>query len=116
MRAKKPIFVVSLICLLMLIVLAGFYLVIDTTKVPKAAESYEELQIQVELDRHSEYIKIWQGADGVYYFFLPSWCNVVDLRFANIGKSDTLVIKDYENQTEYSAEVFTTGVMASGVS
>jgi len=105
MRAKKPIFVVSLICLLMLIVLAGFYLVIDTTKVPKAAESYEELQIQVELDRHSEYIKIWQGADGVYYFFLPSWCNVVDLRFANIGKSDTLVIKDYENQTEYSAEV-----------
>lgn len=94
MRQKKQIFYIAFICLLMLMVLAGFYLLTDTDKNLEYAKQYSDLQVQVDLGEKTESIRIWQDAEEMYYFFLPSTADLTSIVFLNVSNDDTLLLND----------------------
>ena len=106
MRQKKRIFNISLICLLMLMVLAGLYLITDSVEVPESAKQYTDLQIRVDLGVKTEDIRIWQDAVGMYYFFLPSTGDLSSIAFVNIADEDELTINDASSKKGYLFEAF----------
>lgn len=99
MRQKKIIFNISLICLLMLMVLAGFYLLSDSVELPEEAKQYDELQIQVDIGEKTENIRIWQNTEGIYYFFLPSTSNLSSVTFSNVSDTDELIVNGCSSKT-----------------
>ncbi len=54
-------------------------------KLPDALD-YSQLQLAVQYGAAREHIKVWQNAEGTYYFFLPANVSLKDTRFANLGK------------------------------
>lgn len=107
MRRKKQIFYIALICLLMLMVLAGFSLLLDQEPVPDPAEQYSDLQIQLEVGEKIERISIWQDTEAeMYYFFLPSAAKLESIRFCNISKEDSLILDGQEVYSDIVLEHF----------
>lgn len=105
MRRKKQIFYIALICLLMLMVLAGFSLLLDPERIPEPAEQYADLQIQLEVGEKVERISIWQDTEeNIYYFFLPSTAKLESIRFCNISKEDVLLLDGQENPTDIALQ------------
>lgn len=94
MRQKKLRFYISLICLLMLMVLAGIYLISDSVESSAPAKQYSELLIQVRMGDTSEKVKIWQAEDGMYYFFLPAAAELSTVSFVNIDGQDELFLDE----------------------
>lgn len=92
MRQKKQIFYIAFICLLMLMVLAGFYLWTDTEERVEYAKEYADLRLQVDLGKKTESIRIWKDAEGMYYFFLPSTSDLSSIVFPNVSSFDTLLL------------------------
>ncbi len=107
MGQKKQRFYIAFICLLMLMVLAGFYLLTDADNDMEYAKQYGDLQVQVDLGEKTETIRIWQDTKGMYYFFLPSTSDLSSVRVWNVSNADTLIFNGSKvnNKELFKAEV-----------
>ena len=92
MGQKRQRFYIAFICLLMLMVLAGFCLLTDNDKNLEYAKQYGDLQVQVDMGEKTETIRIWQDTEGMYYFFLPSTSDLSSIKVWNVSNADTLLL------------------------
>lgn len=85
-------------------VLAGFYLLSTPENVPKRAEQYADLQIQLEVGEKIERINIWQDEE-MYYFFLPSTAKLNSITFCNVYSQDTIWLNGEEKFSNIETDV-----------
>lgn len=84
---KKEIHWLIALAILILGLIGGAGIACLSGEQPPQAEEYGQLQLSLQYGSSRKYVKIWQNAEGDYYFFLPANLSEEHIKFANLGEN-----------------------------
>lgn len=109
MKKVENIWFSLLACVLAVVIAMGILFIMHGRVMPvsEPAASCDKLEISVGFPAAVQYIRIWQDAEGVLYFFMPSGADNYEVKFSNLDKDSILWMdsKLYTSQNSVISEI-----------